>query len=404
MRSPFRLLSALAVLALSLTQAMAQGLFDPVVQINDKVVTRYEVDQRAQFLSLLRAPGNPTEEALERLIEERLQVDAATRAGLGVTPEQVVAGQEEFAARANLSREEFIQALDAAGVAEPTFRDFVTAGLLWREVVRTRFGPRTQVSEAEIDRALAVTAPRPGGIRLLFSEIILPADTPAAKATSERRAAEIAQYTSFEQFAQAARTFSVSPSRARGGRLDWVEAANIQPGLAQVLLGLAPGQVTNPLPIPNAIALFQLREVEDGLAPPPEPLTVDYAVYYLPGGRNAATLADASRISAEADTCNDLFDIARGQPPERLERVSAEMAEIPADIALELAKLDDGEISTGLSRGGNLALVMLCSRRIPLPEAVTRVDVRRRLVDQRLNAYADAYLAELRADAIIRTP
>jgi peptidyl-prolyl cis-trans isomerase SurA len=384
--------------------AAAQNLFAPVVQVNDGVVTAYELEQRTLFLTLLRSPGDPREEALERLIDERLQLRVARDLGLVLSPEQVIAGEEEFAGRVNLPLEDFIAALAAGGVDEATFRDFVVAGLLWREVVRTKFGPKVQVSDADVDRALSSTAPRTGGVKVLFSEIILPANSAAAQAASSRRAAEISQYTSIDQFSRAARAFSVSPSRAQGGRLDWVDLNNLQPGLAQVLLALAPGQVSQPLPIPNAIALFQLRAIEDGAAPPLDNLTVDYAVYSIPGGRSPAALAEAAKIEAKVATCNELYPLARGGPPERLQRETLPIAEVPADIALELAKLDDGEFSTALTRGGALALVMLCSRSITLPETVTRENVRNQLQTQRLTAFAEGYLAELRAEEIFRYP
>jgi peptidyl-prolyl cis-trans isomerase SurA len=380
---------------------LAQELFAPVVQVNDKVVTQYELDQRARFLTLLRAPGDPYEEALSVLIDERLQVEAATRMGLVLTDEQMQAGQEEFAARANLSSEQFLEALVAEGVDVQTFRDFVTAGLLWREVVRSRFAPQVQVTDVDIDRALSADAPRPEGIRILYSEIILPAQNEASLAQAQRRAAEIQNYTTPEAFSQAARAFSVAPTRSRGGRVDWVEVANLPPALAQVLLALAPGQVSAPLPIPNALALFQVRDIQDGVAPPLADMTVDYALYHLPPP--PAGLAEAARLDRETDICNDLYDEARGLPPERLERVTATMAEIPADVALELARLDAGETST-MNRGGGLVMVMLCSRTVPLPEEVTRDDVKARLQNQRLQTFADGYLAELRANAILRYP
>jgi peptidyl-prolyl cis-trans isomerase SurA len=400
--------AALAALIVTLAPlaAAAQNLFAPVMQVNERVITQYEVEQRVLFYTLLNAPGDPRETAMERLVEEKLQLTAADDLGLVLTPEQVIAGQDEFAQRANLDRETFIKALAQGGVEEQTFRDFVETGLLWREVVRQKFGPKVKVSEAEIDQALSATVPRAGAIRLLFSEIILPANTPAAREASQRRAAEISQYTTIDQFSRAARAFSVAPSRGRGGRLDWVEVANMQPGLAQVLLALAPGQVSAPLPIPNAIALFQLREVQDGLAPLPSPLTVDYAIWRIPGAGTAAASAEAAKVVAGIDTCNELFELNRKQGGDaaRLERTSADIAEVPADIALELAQLDPNEFSPPLVRGPNLALVMLCSRQVPLPEDVTRDSIRARLLDQRIQAYAAAYLAELQAEAIIRVP
>jgi len=403
---PFRPILAAFAVALVPLAASAQNLFAPVMQVNEHVITQYEVEQRVLFYTLLNSPGDPRETAMERLIEEKLQLTASDEMGLKLTPEQLVAGQEEFARRAELDRESFIKALAQGGVEEQTFRDFVATGLLWREVVRTKFGPKVKVSDAEIDRAISEHEPRAGAVRLLFSEIILPADSPEAREESQRRAAEISQYTSIEEFSRAARAFSAAPSSERGGRLDWMEVAKMQPGLAQILLALAPGQVSLPVPIPNGIALFQLRAVEDGLEPLPGPVTVDYAIWHIPGAGSAEAQAEAARIVAGTGTCNELYERNRKQGGDaaRVERQSAEIATLPMDVALELAKLDPNEFSPPLVRGGNLDLLMLCSRQLPLPEGVTRDTVRSQLLDQRIQAYAAAYLAELHAEAIIRVP
>ncbi len=403
MTSPFRLI-VLVALTLAAAPVRGENPFSPVIEINGRVITRYELDQRARFYSVLNAPGDPVKNARDRLIEERLELDAARQAKLTLTPDQIKAGIDEFTGRSQLSTADFIKALAAEGVDEQTLRDFVIAGLLWREVVRNRFSAQVQISDDDIDQALSATAPRNSAVRLLFSEIVLPADTPAAKAESQRRAAEIATYTSVEAFSRAARAFSASPSRDRGGRLDWTNVKDMAPTLVQQLLALAPGQVTQPLPVQNAIVLFQLRQVQDGFAPPPQPLTVDYAIYHIPGGRTAPALARAARIEADADSCNDLYDIARHNPAERVERTSAEMAGVPADIGVALAQLDPGEFSTGLNRGPDLALLMLCSRQIPMPEGVTRDQIRSQLLNQRYETLANGYLAELRADAIIKEP
>ena len=86
-------------------QASAQNLFAPVVTINGRVVTRYEVEQRALFLQVLRAPGDLEKQALEALIDERVQGLAADAAGISISEDQLLAGMNEFAARAELDAE-----------------------------------------------------------------------------------------------------------------------------------------------------------------------------------------------------------------------------------------------------------------------------------------------------------
>ena len=383
--------------------AAAQGLFSPAITVNDKVITRFEVEQRARMLQLFRAPGDAQKLAREQLIEDRLKMEAAEAAGIDVTTEGIDAGMEEFAARANLSREQFVAALSGGGVSEETFRDFVRTGVLWRELVRARFVARVQITEAEVDKAMAAVT-GDASVRVLLSEIIMPAPPPQAQAVMAR-AERISQITSIDAFSAEARRYSATPSRGRGGRLDWMPLTQLPPALRPIILGLAPGQVTDPLPLENAVALFQLRAIEETDSPAPDYAAIEYAAYYIAGGRSDAALAQAQRLRDSVDNCDDLYGFAKGQPEEVLERGAKAPGEIPRDIAIELAKLDPGEISTALTRadGQTRVVLMLCGRTPEIGEELDREEVRLRLQNQRLESLANGFLAQLKADARIVT-
>ncbi len=380
-------------------QAQNANPYAPRMIVNDRAITNFEVTQRMNLLRVLGSPGNLEETALDALIEDRLRLDAAAAQGLSLDDEQLQAGLEEFGARGNLSADQLLQFMAGNGISREALVDLIEPQLLWREVVRNRFGPRSQITESEIDRAVALSS-RSGGARVLLSEILLRADTPAfqqqSQALAERLVREI---TTPEAFAAAARRYSVSGSSGRGGRIDWLELSNLPPQLASIVLSLGPGEVSDPIPITNAIALFQLRAIEELDAGTPETLSVEYAQFLLP--EDGA--AEAARIATRIDTCDDLYGVAKDLPEERLLREVKPVAEIPQDIALELAKLDTGETTT-IRSGGTVSLLMLCGRTTQASEDVDRDAVRNRLRNQRLASYADGYLAELRADAIIRTP
>ncbi|RKT34385.1 periplasmic chaperone for outer membrane proteins SurA [Roseovarius halotolerans] len=382
--------------------AASQNLFAPVIKVNDQAITRYEIEQRARMLTLFRAPGNPRELAREQLIEERLKLDAARASGIVIEEEDIQAGMEEFASRANMNAEQFIRALEGAGVSAESYRAFVSAGLTWRELVGARFAPRVSVSEADIERARAAASGETG-VRVLLSEIIMAAPPEQVEAVQER-ALRISQIDTIPAFAAEARRSSAASTRDRGGRLDWMPITNLPPQLRPVILGLAPGEVSDPLPLDGAIALFQMRDIEETGAAEPEYAAIEYAAYYIDGGRSDRALSRAARIEAETDTCDDLYGVAKGQPPEVLERDSRAPAEIPQDIALELAKLDPGEVSTTLTRanGETLVFLMLCGRTPELGEdGPSTEDLTNRIRNRRLDSFANGYLEQLRAEARI---
>jgi peptidyl-prolyl cis-trans isomerase SurA len=261
------------------------------------------------------------------------------------------------------------------------------------------------VTEAEVDRALALTSRR-GGAQALISEIILPARNPEEQAQALEIAGEIARdVRGTAAFAAAARQFSAAPTRENGGRVpNPVDLASLPPQLRAQILTLAPGEVSDPVTLSGAVAIFQLRELRETGIAEADNVSLEYARYLIPGGGTPEAAQEAARVAARVDTCDDLYGVNKGQPPERLVIETRPVQEIPAELALELARLDEGEVSTSIVRGGTQVLLMLCGRTEIREEEVDRAAVRRQLIDQRLAAYADGYLAELRADAIIREP
>jgi len=405
-RAPVKRLFTLiaATLICTATTAFAQSQFEAVKKINDRVITRYELEQRVRFLQVLRSPGDPNVLAMEQLTEDRLKQDILDGVGQRLNEDNIADGMAEFAARANLTTEQFVQAIGQAGVDEETFRDFVKVGLGWRDFVRGRFGPQARISEAEIDRRIAL-AGSGSGLRVLMSEIILP-NVPQVAAQTAARVEEIRSINSIAAFEAAARKYSFAPTRSKGGRLEWLPLSNLPPQLRQIILSLQPGEITAPLPLENAVAFFQLRDLEEAPAVPAEIAAVEYAAFYIPGGRSEAGLAAAKRVRDRVDTCDDLYGVAKGLPEDRLERGSLAPADIPNDIGIELAKLDDNEVSTNLTRanGQTLVFLMLCGRTPDLGQDVDRENIRQALFNERLESLSQGFLAGERADALIIEP
>jgi peptidyl-prolyl cis-trans isomerase SurA len=391
---------AVALVAAAAVPARAQNPFEAVVTVNGNPITRYDLQQRTLFLTLLNAGPDAPRLAREQLINERIQTQAAERAGITLPEEAIVNAQAAFASQGEFDRETFILALGEQGVEESTFRAFVASGVLWREVVAARFGTRAEVTEDDIDRALA-QVPSRGGVRVLLNEIILPAGDPDSEKASMARAERLQQLTDEAEFAAAARQFSVASSRIRGGEIDWRALEDLPPEAQEALRTIAPGQVTRPIRLPTAIALFRLRDREEVPQGSLEIVSADYVEYLIPGGRSPEALAEAARIAQQVRVCDDFFGVAQGQPPERLRRQTVRLSELPADVAREIAGLDTNEVSTNLTRGGNLVVLMLCERTVRESTAVDRAQVRRLLTAQRLEVFAAGFLNELRLAAEI---
>ncbi len=400
MRVKIRLNGTLIVLglliALLANPSVAQGRFSPAIQVGDRVITQYELDQRARFLGLLRAPGDPRDIARQQLINEAVQIQAGASFNVVVTSPELLQAQAEFASRANLTLEEFVTILQQNGIAAETYRDFVRAGVIWRAIVQGRFQDRaSDVPRDQVERTFAQTGTE-GGLRVLISEILLPATTEETTLASRQRASELVNLDGEAAFAAAARQYSVAASRATGGELNWVPIDTLPEEIRGIISALTPGQISRPIELPNAIGIFLLRNLERVDAGTPENLSVDYALFITDGDRS---LAEA--IVQEVDTCDDLFGVAHGLPEERLIRELQPIGALAADIRSAIGTLDVGEATTALTRNGRGTVLMLCSRLPSLESSIDLDIVGNRLVNSRLTALAANYLAELRANTTI---
>ncbi len=386
----FSLALGLLILGLGSTPARAEGdMFTPTVTVNGAVITRYELSQRLVFLQALQQTGDLEKRALDDLIADRLQMGAATALGVRVSGDEVRAGMAEFASRANMAPDDFIKAIGESGVAPETFRDFVRAGIVWRATVRAKFGGAIRVSDAEIDRRISQGAASGGALRAFLAELVLPDDGKSdvmALATKLR-----ARMKTPTDFSNTARIFSKGSTAAKGGDLGWLDTTTLPPQVGTALAGLKVGDITAPVALQGAVALYLVRDQSEAAGAIKGAPQVDYAVFQPGAGH------DLANVQAKTTDCAGLNVAARGMPEQALQRQTVAEAAVPAPLRAVLAGLDAGESAVV---GAN-ELVMLCARIPQSGVPASRDDVRASLTNEKLALLAAAYLQELRTQAII---
>jgi peptidyl-prolyl cis-trans isomerase SurA len=386
---------------LGVPPALAQGLFAPRVHVNDQVITEYEILQRQALLTALGMPDD-RREAMDRLIDERLMREAAARQGVRVSRVELDEGMAEFAGRYDVQTPEFLTRMRAVGVEAGSIREFVETGLMWRQVARREVGGRVVITEADVDRAFETAATR-STARVRLAEIVLPNDPRFAAAVADLTP-RILAITTADEFSFAASQISVSPSRAEGGLIaDWLPMTNFPPPLAQSFTEARIGQVVGPIELPGgqAIVFLQLRARDTVRNIPAGQTQLRYARIPIAGGRSEAAQAEAARIAADADSCATLPGISSRGPAGEVEYVEQMQTQLPPAVAIELARLNPGGVSTAIVEGDTLVMLMLCSRVLRVQEMPTRDQMRERLFSERANALTEGLLARLRADARI---
>ncbi len=385
---------------------VAQNPFEPALVVNEKVITHYEIDQRVRLLNAFGTSGNLRELAIEQLTDDRLRLQAGEAIGIEVTEETIDEGYAGFATSRGLTVDQVNGALTARGIAIATLKDFIRAGITWRDVVQARFRARARPTESDLDAALDFAS------KAVREEVLI---QELALANAERGPEEtlaLAERLSRDlnrggNFTAAVRRYSRAASAGRGGRLDWLPASNLPPTVAGQVLALLPGEVTAAITIPQGVTVIKLLDIREVPRDDTEnqTLTLVYSQLVVPLASTAAeeayqaAEAQLATIRDEAEFCTDLdaraeeFGISSG----RSQPTPANA--IPDEIKMTINALNVGEKAIQRDSRG-VTLVMLCARSDESsPEE--RENLRERLFVQRLSSFGEGYLQELRGDALI---
>lgn len=379
--------------------ATAQGQFSTAIKVNDAVITQYELDQRIKMLTLFGAGAKAEDTATDQLIQERLQQAAGTELGLTVTADAIEDGMAEFAQRGNLTTAQLLQILASRGVSADTYREFVRQGLLWRDVVRTRFAREARASDADIDAALG--AGLEGALSIRIAELMVPYQElgpDGARALTERLSKSIKTNAAFSA---AARRYSRAATRRNGGLLDWVPASNLPPALVAQLLALNPGEVSDPVELQGASGIFQLRGTRRDKS-----TTLSSVVTYATVPLTAAvgdikTQTAAARVLINrSDRCLDLRANMRKYDGTTYTETSVKQSELSQATAMQLANLDENEATYFSDAAGGTSVIMLCNRTTEVPEG-EREALQQSLFTRKITNLGQGYLQELKSSAKI---
>jgi peptidyl-prolyl cis-trans isomerase SurA len=373
------------------------SLFATAIKVNDQAINYYEINQRILLERFLGKSGDLNKAAQNFLIEDRLRLEEAER--LGVTAD-LIDVDKAFADFAGSNKKTVLQLskhLAIIGIDESFLRDFLKVDIIWRDVIRGRFISRTEILPSDIDRAL-LSQTHVDSTRVLVSELIMalnPSNREQAVGfIASLRELELSQ----DQFSQLAQKYSSAGSASAGGKLDWLSLSKLPPSVANAVKTLSIGEVTSPIFLKNAVAVFQMRGIDENGIIEALAITYDYALINVPSS------AFLQMIKKTVDSCDDLFIFSKDDPAVKIERFSKNHMDIESDIALALSKIDLSEIGILPQKNGEEIAVMMCNVATKASATLDREQIKNFLLNQRITDLSQAYLSELLASAIIIRP
>lgn len=261
-----------------------------VAVIGDKGILLSELRERARpYLVQLHqkmpsgaqaaaAESQILKELMEKMIDEELEQQAASKARVTVTAEEINNAIDNIAASQGMTSDQLYQsARQASGMTRQEYREELRRQILEGKMVQLRVRGRVRISEEDIrvqfDRTVREERRRreyrPSWVVLR----IMPGSSPEAVAERKALAKELADRARRgEDFAALAKRFSDDPeTREKGGDLG-IRAPQgspnaltgkrpvMAPELETALLPLEPGDVAGPVQVGDAVVVMKLMD------------------------------------------------------------------------------------------------------------------------------------------------
>lgn len=256
--------------------APVQDLDHIVAVVDDDVVMASELEREIARIAAqarqrgveLPPAGTLREQALEHMISVKLQLAAAERAGISVTPETLDRAVANIAQRNQLTPAQMREAMAAQGVDYDAYLQQLKTDITLSQLRSREVYNRISITSDEIDDYLKRSAGDAGrkAVHLRHILVAVPEGADEAEQAKARDKAEtlLARLHEGADFAGLARTESDGRQAGNGGDLGWMAARQVPSLFAAAIADLQKGQVAGPLRSGSGYHLVQLADFKGG--------------------------------------------------------------------------------------------------------------------------------------------
>nr|WP_281268378.1 peptidylprolyl isomerase [Arenicella xantha] len=258
------LASAIAFIAL-ITSLTAHSYADRVlVIVNEDVITQSEFDYRmVTVLDELKAAGQTpppglSQQLLETMVSDRLQVQEAQRRGIEVSDAEVQATMERFAAQQNATVAELKAQISAAGQPFGMFQESVRDSMVISRFTDYYARSRVIVPDYEIETFIAANDLDADTSEYQIARILIKNGDNAAELARQVRD-EIDTGLSFQQ---AVLTYSEATDAQEGGVIGWRSTGQLPEIYVSALKDVQVGEVSQVLETANGYHILKLLDMK----------------------------------------------------------------------------------------------------------------------------------------------
>ncbi|MFL2792639.1 MAG: peptidylprolyl isomerase [Paracoccaceae bacterium] len=394
-------ISIILLVATSLAniKVLAQNKFEPIVTVNNRIVSHYELSQRLALLNVLQPNRISRKQVLKNLINERLLEQFSEQFKIKISEKKIEEELSVFANQFNVSNDVFLEELKKLNISKQTITSFLRNRILLTEVVYFKFSNRAAISIDEVDSYIINGK---ASVELNLAEIVLPFGYDNKEEILNLVSSIKNRLSEGGKFESIAKEYSKSPTAINGGDIGWVPISQMPIDLGNKLLTANINEIIGPEIIENIVVLYKLIAMRDVPLFNSVNTELDY-IEVSHSSESKLSLKETVVLFEDNDNCLNLqFKLKNYESlSKNLTRTVVSSKKIDKEKLNYLEKLDSGEMALiGSNKQSDATLLMLCSRQQEISKS-DRELARQFLISQRLNFLADGLLADLKSEAKI---
>ena len=399
----------------------AQSLDRVIAVINDDVITQLELDNRLAGLDAeMKTKGDEMpprnvlrKQMLQRMIDDKLQLQAAKRFGLSVNEGALNEAVMTVAQNNKLTLRQLRDALAAEGIPYALFRDGIKTQMLINQIYTRRIRNRVRVTDEELDGYIANGGGKADAREYDISHILIRVaeDAGVEKVDSARNKAKsiVSSLQRGMEFAEAAAKYSDAPDAEKGGGLGWRTPDQLPELFTEALSKIDVGRSTNVLQSPNGFHILHINDAKGRNASAVQQTQVRHILI-----RTDEFLSQSeaeNRIEQLRERVLNGEDFAQMARVHSADPISATKGgelgwvmpgELTGSFEDAMNKLDIGELSESVLSPFGLHLIQVLDRREQnMGKEVTRGRARAQLVAEKSKESYEEWLRRLRDESYV---
>jgi peptidyl-prolyl cis-trans isomerase SurA len=245
--------------------------------VNDGVVLNSQLDEQTEEITARLRQQNTElpprnvlrRQILERLVVEEIQIQRADKLGIQISDEMLNGALENIARNNNIAFPDLPRMLEQQGINYRDYRDEIRRQMTLQMLRQRDVIARINISPREMEQAMAraKNSPNENGeynISHILVSVPVTATPEQIEAREKRMQEAYEKAKAGEDFAQLALTYSDSTTNIEGGSLGWRKGSQLPSIVAEQVVKMQAGQISEPVRTPSGFHLFRLNETRGG--------------------------------------------------------------------------------------------------------------------------------------------